>query len=94
MESKKYIVKKVDLSLGHDLTNEDFVKDYFLNNKADSIINLFSLNHHIDIGLKSTNLFNIDLNSFRKYLEVNLTALFSVSIPSGLNLLFQVLKNI
>ena len=64
LESKKYIVKKVDLSLGHDLTNEDFVKDYFLNNKADSIINLFSLNHHIDIGLKSTNLFNIDLNSF------------------------------
>ena len=48
LTSKGYDVNNLDLSLGHDLTNEDFVKEYFKQNKSDSLINTFALNHHID----------------------------------------------
>lgn len=69
---------ELDLSLGHDLSNEEFVRDFFKNNKADALINLFALNHHIDNDNKKQNLFNVSLESFSTYLNVNLTSLFSV----------------
>ena len=43
-----YKVIKCSKSLGHDLTNEKFVKNWFKKNKADHLINLFGLNEHID----------------------------------------------
>jgi len=64
--------------LGHDLTDENFVKSWFKKNKAEYLINLFALNDHIDPKIKRSTLFNISLDSFRKFLEVNVTALFSV----------------
>jgi len=77
-ENDKYEVLELDLSSGHDLTNEEFVRNWFEKNKADYLINLFALNHHIDSDLEKPTLFNIDLNTFRKFMEVNVTALFSV----------------
>jgi len=69
-----YEVVRCDLSLGHDLTSEEFVIDFFKKNKAPYLLNLFGLNSVVD----ENNLFEISLDSFRKYLETNLTALFSV----------------
>jgi len=67
-------------SLGHDLTDEDFVRTYFKNNKADVLINLFGLNDHVssDNNSDDADLFKVSLKSFRDYMEVNLTSLFSV----------------
>lgn len=71
-------VLELDLVLGHDLTNEKFVKSWFRKNKAEYLINLFALNDHIDSKMKKSTLFHINLESFRRFLEINVTALFSV----------------
>jgi len=71
-------ILKVDLALGHDLTDEIFVKKWFKENKASSIINCFALNDHVDKIQKRATLFDVSLDSFSKFLDVNLTALFSV----------------
>lgn len=75
---KKHKILKLDLTLGHDLTDEKFVKSWFKKNKADSLINCFAMNDHVDDKRKKQTLFNITLDSFSKYLDVNLTALFCV----------------
>jgi len=76
--SKKYEVIKLDLVLGHDLTDEEFVKKWFKENHADALVNCFAINDHVDDGEKRKTLFEISLESFDKFLNVNLTALFSV----------------
>ena len=78
LQQDGYEVIKVDLALGHDLTDEEFVKEFFMSNKANALINLFALNHHIEEGNSNSDLFNISLNSFKHYLNTNITALFSV----------------
>ena len=75
---KNHEVLKLDLLLNHDLTDEVFVKEWFKKNKANSLINCFALNDHVDNNDKRSTLFDISLESFAKFLEVNLTALFSV----------------
>lgn len=69
---------RVDLKLGHDLTNEKFVKQWFKKNKADCLVNCFALNDHVERKQKRSTLFEISLESFSKFLDINLTALFSV----------------
>lgn len=76
--SKKYEVVRLDLSLGHDLTDEEFVKKWFKQNKSDGLVNCFALNDHVDNKRKKQTLFDITLKSFSDFLNVNLTALFSV----------------
>jgi len=76
--SKKYEVVRLDISLGHDLTDEEFVKKWFKQNKADGLVNCFALNDHVDNKRKKQTLFDITLKSFSDFLNVNLTALFSV----------------
>jgi NAD(P)-dependent dehydrogenase (short-subunit alcohol dehydrogenase family) len=76
--SKNYHVYKLDLILGNDLTDEEFVKKWFSKNKADSLVNCFALNDTINSGEKRGTLFDISLNSFSKFLDINLTTLFSV----------------
>ena len=76
--NKKYNVQKLDIKLGHDLTNEDFVKQWFKKNPSDSLINCFALNDRLEEKKKRNTLFNFPLESFSKYLEVNLISLFSV----------------
>lgn len=80
-EQKGDCITRCDLSLGHDLTNELFVKSFFEQHKAEYLINLFALNHHITKDHSSDEaetLFNISLDSFNAYLHTNLTSLFSV----------------
>lgn len=71
-------ILKLDLSLGHDLTDEKFVINWFKENKANCLINCFALNDHVEKNQKRPTLFDISLESFSKYMEVNLTSLFSV----------------
>jgi NAD(P)-dependent dehydrogenase (short-subunit alcohol dehydrogenase family) len=71
-------VLELDLQLGHDLSNEDFVKQWFKDNHADYLINLFGLNDHVDKIRNLNSLFDITLESFNAYLYANLTTLFSV----------------
>jgi len=82
-EIVKYLQKnnnviKLDLVLGHDLSDEEFVKKWFKKNKASSLVNCFALNDHVEKGQKRSTLFNITLKSFSQFLDVNLVALFSV----------------
>jgi len=77
-ESKDDHVIEFDKTLGHDATNEEFVKEWFGHFKADYLINLFGMNDHVDESQKSNNLMDISLDSIRQYLDVNLVALFSV----------------
>ena len=76
--SKKHEIIGLDLILGHDLTDENFVKDWFSKNKADSLVNCFAMNDHVEEGKKRGTIFELTLESFKKFLDVNLTSLFSV----------------
>jgi NAD(P)-dependent dehydrogenase (short-subunit alcohol dehydrogenase family) len=71
-------VLELDLALGHDLTDEGFVRSWFEKNPADYLVNLFALNDHVDSAAKRSTLFTVSLDSFRKFMEVNVVALFSV----------------
>lgn len=73
-----YNVMELDLALGHDLTDESFVKSWFEANPAEYLINLFGINDHVDPKTKRATLFNVSLDGFRRFLELNVTALFSV----------------
>ena len=69
---------KLDLALGHDLNDESFVKEWFEKNHADAIVNCFALNDHVQEGQKRGTLFEQSLESFSKYMDVNIVSLFSV----------------
>ena len=71
-------ILKLDLQLGHDLSNEKFVKKWFKDNPTDHLINCFALNDHVDNNQKKNTLYNFSLDTFNKYLEINLVSLFSV----------------
>ena len=75
---KKHKILRLDLSLGHDLTHEKFVRTWFQKNKGDSLINCFAKNDHVDSKRKKETLFDFTLQSFSTYLDIDLTALFSV----------------
>jgi NAD(P)-dependent dehydrogenase (short-subunit alcohol dehydrogenase family) len=75
---KKYTVKKLDLKLGHDLTDETFVKFWFKKNPTNYLVNCFALNDHVMKKRKNFSLFDFPLSSFSDYLDINLTSLFSV----------------
>lgn len=74
----KYKVNRLSLSLGHDLTNEDFVKEYFFQNDAEYLVNCFGYNDHIDKTKNKDGIMDVTLESINKYLLVNVLALFSV----------------
>ena len=71
-------VIKLDLQLGHDLSDEKFVKNWFKDNSTDYLINCFALNDHVDKNRKKATLYDFSLELFKKYLEINLVSLFSV----------------
>jgi NAD(P)-dependent dehydrogenase (short-subunit alcohol dehydrogenase family) len=77
-EKKKRTVNKLDLKLGHDLTNEYFVKNWFKKNHTKYLINCFALNDHINKTRSKRNLYNFPLDSFNEYLKINVISLFSV----------------
>ena len=75
---RNFKIHRLDLKLGHDLSDERFVKQWFRNHHADYLINCFAINDHISQNKKKTNLFNFPLNVFSKYMETNIVTLFSV----------------
>ena len=73
-------VLELDLTLGHDLTDEGFVKEWFAANPADSLVNLFAINDHVAAWVPGLDLTfrTFPLETFSKVLEVNVVSLFSV----------------
>ena len=75
---KKFEIIKLDIKLGHDLSDEEFVKKWFKKNHSNYLINCFALNDHISSKRKKETMMEISLDSVSKYFDVNLTSLFSV----------------
>lgn len=75
---KKDKVLKLDIQLGHNLTDENFVIDWFKENHAEYLVNCFAINDHVDTKRKKSNLFDLSLKEFNDYLQANLISLFSV----------------
>lgn len=71
-------IYRLDLKLGHDLNNEEFVKKWFKTNSAKYLVNCFALNDHVQTNRKKGTLFDFPLKLFSEYLSVNLVSLFSV----------------
>ena len=77
-KSKNKTIKKLDIKLGHDLTDENFVKKWFKENKTENLINCYALDDKLTKSKNRNDLFNFPLEKFSKYLEINVTSLFSV----------------
>ena len=82
---KKFRLLELDLVLGHDLTDEKFVRKWFKENHADYLVNCFALNDHVDNKRKKQTLYDFSLQSFSDFMNVNLTSLFSVCREFGRN---------
>ena len=82
---KEHEVVGLDLILGQDLTDENFVKDWFSKNKADCLVNCFAMNDHVEKGKTRGTIFDLTLESFKKFLDINLTSLFSVCREFAIN---------
>jgi NAD(P)-dependent dehydrogenase (short-subunit alcohol dehydrogenase family) len=77
LEKNNEIIK-LDIKLGHQLSDEQFVSKFFNDNKADCLVNCFAFNDHVKKGEKRGTIFDITLESFNEFLQINLTSLFSV----------------
>ena len=56
---KNHEVICLDLVLGHDLTDENFVKKWFSENKADCLVNCFAMNDHVEEGKTRGTIFDL-----------------------------------
>ena len=77
-KKKKRTLKKLDIRLGHDLTDEKFVRKWFKENPTQNLINCFAIDDKLDESVRKNDLFNFSLEKFSDYLNVNVLALFSV----------------
>lgn len=77
-ETRGKKVAKLDLNLGHDLSDESFVKEWFSNNYSKSLINCFAINDHINSSSITGNFRDISLAEVTNYFHVNVISLFSV----------------
>ncbi len=75
---KSYQLYKLSRRFGHDLTNEEFVKKWFLKNPAEYLVNCFGMNDHINAQKSPQTLFDVSLESLMQFFQVNIVALFSV----------------
>ena len=79
LEKEGYYVQRCSRSLGHDLTDEAFVKSWFRNNRANNLVNLFALNEHVTKNNENqSSVFDVSLTSINNFMSVNVTSLFSV----------------
>ena len=74
----KYEVVGLDIKNDHDLTDEYFVKDWFKNNKLDSMILCHAYNPIPFENSIKKEPHDEELDSIRKYLEVNVTSVFNL----------------
>jgi|TARA_R110002167_G_scaffold77108_1_gene214404 NAD(P)-dependent dehydrogenase (short-subunit alcohol dehydrogenase family) len=75
----KFEVLSLDISLGHDLTDEDFVKKFFAKNK--NLYGLIVLHAYNPLPLKNTTKIepiDYSLNEIKDYLNVNVISAFDV----------------
>ncbi len=77
-KKKKRTVKKLDIRLGHDLTDEKFVRKWFKENPTQNLINCFAIDDKLNKSVRKNDLFNFSLEKFSDYFNVNVLALFSV----------------
>ena len=77
-QKKNIVINKLDLKLGHDFSDEEFVKKWFKENKTRNLINCFAINDHISSDRETTNLFDFSLDTFSEYMKINVVTLFSV----------------
>lgn len=68
----------LDIKLGDDLSNENFVKTWFAKNPSRSLINTFAINDPVSEDFSGYEFRKMSLSRFSKVLEINLTSLFSV----------------
>ena len=73
-----YKVYEADLSLGQDLTNPEFVADWFRENRARHLVNLFALDDTVTHDRDSASFLDVDLEQLKVCLNVNVVALLSV----------------
>ena len=75
----KFEILSLDISLGHDLTNENFVKRFFEENK--NLYGLIVLHAYNPLPLKNTTKIepvDFELNEIKDYLNVNVVSAFDV----------------
>lgn len=77
-ESKGKKIGLLDLELGHNLSDENFVKSWFSENKSENLINCFAINDHIIENKKSNSFLDISLTELSNYYRINAISLFSV----------------
>tara|TARA_B100000795_G_C22678664_1_gene390859 strand:+ start:37 stop:723 length:687 start_codon:yes stop_codon:yes gene_type:complete len=77
--SDEYEIVPLDIKTGHDVTNQESVRDFLKNHKNSyGLVNLFAINPQPDeINFKPE---DISLDSLREYMEVNVIALYSMCI--------------
>ena len=78
LENLGFSVVGLDLHTGFDLTDAKLVSEFFRDNPSRNLVNLFALNEKVNGAGFSSNFLDLDLDIFRKTVEVNLTSLFSV----------------
>lgn len=78
LENLGFSVVGVDLQTGFDLTDAKLVSEFFRDNPSRNLVNLFALNEKVNGAGFGSNFLDLDLDIFRKTVEVNLTSLFSV----------------
>lgn len=77
--SNEFNIIKLDLSLGHDLTNEKFVFDFFKQNKdLYGIIICHAFNPVPQVKAKKVEPIDFPLNEIRDYLEINTISAYDV----------------
>lgn len=76
LEKQGHSIIRVSKSLGHDLTNELFVSDLFMNEatKADALVNLFGANPNFFEG----DFWDLSLMEFERIMNTNVVSLFHV----------------
>ena len=79
LKSLGHEVLGLDLKLGHDLSDELFVRSWFSDHSADVLINCFAINDHVLPRNQREDFLGISLQNFEEVLSVNVTSLFSVS---------------
>ena len=76
--SDKYQILKLDLALGHDLTNEEFVSEWFNNNRdISSIILLHAYNPVPSKDSVVVEPIDVPTSEIQNYLNINLLSVFN-----------------
>ncbi len=72
-------VTELDLALGHDLSDEAFVTEWFHDHPTDVLINLFAENDHVDKrGHEAKTYLEYPVARFDAFMRTNVTSLFLV----------------